>query len=714
MGLPDIPLVQLAPFLRQSAMRIAILDRNMNYLAASQGWTSDHGWGHRDLTGLNHYELHPDIPDRWKEIHRKGLAGETHSRNEDLWLRADGRKAWVQWSVGPWLDGHGNIGGIVILAEDLSSQKNTETELRLIRTLVDESNDTFEVVEPETGRIIDVNEKGPSELGCTRGEYLSLRVWDLDPTIDESDWQKAVEIIRAKGSISGEGIHRRKDGTTFPVEYNAKWVSLDRNYIVAVVRDITERNRTKEKLAESEEKYRTLFANLTERVRYWKIVRDEEGQVKTWRLVDANPATLRSWGKTLDEVKGRTPDEILGPGTSDQYRAKVQKIMTEGVPLTWEDPAPLGGKYFRYAFVPVGENIITSVSDITAIRKANEALRESDERFRQVTEAIDQVFWMTDQTKNEMLYVSPGYERIWGRTCQSLYDSPYNWLEAIHPEDRIRIRDASSKKQIIGEYDVEYRIVRPDGAVRWIHDRAFPICDAEKKVYRIAGISEDITERKRLEKEVLEIREFEQRRIGQDLHDDLCQHLAAIRILSGMLESDLAAKSLPEAEAAARITAAIRESIERARGLAHDLAPIVPGIDGLSTALERLTKKVAELFHVQCEYRFDFALEARDNMAATQIYRIVQEAINNAVKHGPAKAIVLKIVAKEDDYELVIKDNGGGFLIEDDEHQGMGLRTMKYRAGLIGGSLRVDSVAAKGTRIICTFPKTLFYPVNFA
>ncbi|MEK7268079.1 MAG: PAS domain S-box protein, partial [Nitrospirota bacterium] len=128
--------------------------------------------------------------------------------------------------------------------------------------------------------------------------------------------------------------------------------------------------------------------------------------------------------------------------------------------------------------------------------RAEDALMESEERFRQVAENIREVFWMTDPEKKQMIYVSPAYADIWGRSCESLYASPRSWLDAIHPDDRTRVLEAALTRQASGEYDEEYRIVRPDGAIRWIHDRAFPIRDHSGKVYRIAGIAACITERK--------------------------------------------------------------------------------------------------------------------------------------------------------------------------------------------------------------------------
>jgi PAS domain S-box-containing protein len=142
------------------------------------------------------------------------------------------------------------------------------------------------------------------------------------------------------------------------------------------------------------------------------------------------------------------------------------------------------------------------IHDISPQKQAEERRRETELRFRQVTENIREVFWLVDPTKKEMLYVSPAYEEIWGRSLRALYSSPGDWLEAIHPEDRGRVLEASQTKQLIGDYDEEYRIVRPDGSVRWIWDRAFPITGEDARVVRIAGVAEDITERKRAEEEI--------------------------------------------------------------------------------------------------------------------------------------------------------------------------------------------------------------------
>jgi PAS domain S-box-containing protein len=139
---------------------------------------------------------------------------------------------------------------------------------------------------------------------------------------------------------------------------------------------------------------------------------------------------------------------------------------------------------------------------------ARQARDESERRFRQLAESIREVFWLSDPSKQQVLYVSPAYETIWGRSCESIYTSPASWAEAIHPDDRDRIWQAALTRQTLGTYDEEYRIVTPHGGVRWIRDRAFPVKNDRGQIYRIAGIAEDITERKQAE---VELRESEER-----------------------------------------------------------------------------------------------------------------------------------------------------------------------------------------------------------
>jgi PAS domain S-box-containing protein len=188
--------------------------------------------------------------------------------------------------------------------------------------------------------------------------------------------------------------------------------------------------------------------------------------------------------------------------------AAIEPAELKHIDEKWLGRALPGGRYVTYAGYAAALALVLIAclaawnrSPRTMILHRTAALRESEQRFRQLAENIHEAFWLTDPVEQTVLYVSPAYEDIWGRTCASVYASPMRWLEAIHPDDRERVRRAAMTTQATGTYDEEFRIVRPDDSIRWIRDRAFPVRNPAGEVYRIAGMAEDITERKRTEDE---------------------------------------------------------------------------------------------------------------------------------------------------------------------------------------------------------------------
>jgi PAS domain S-box-containing protein len=213
---------------------------------------------------------------------------------------------------------------------------------------------------------------------------------------------------------------------------------------------------------------------------------------------------------------------------------------------------------------------------------------------------------------------------------------------------------------------------------------------------------EDITERKHLEREIMEIADRERRRIGQDLHDDLCSHLIGIEVLSEVLNRKLVEKACDEAAYAGKIRALISEAIEKARRLARGLCPVHLVAYGLESALRELCGNVSEVFDTTCELRCEETVLIHDNTVATHLFYIAREAVQNAVKHGMAKRIEVDLTLDDSIITLTVADNGPG-MEEAMETKGMGLRIMSHRANMIGASFEMKpNPEGRGTLVKCS------------
>jgi signal transduction histidine kinase len=230
---------------------------------------------------------------------------------------------------------------------------------------------------------------------------------------------------------------------------------------------------------------------------------------------------------------------------------------------------------------------------------------------------------------------------------------------------------------------------------------------------RIPGITAAALEaagRKRLEGEILRVIEMEQRRIGQDLHDGICQQLAGIELQSQSLAQALEKKARRQAAQAGQIARQLREVIGQTRSLARGLSPFILEARQCVPALKELAARTQKLFRVKCRFQARGPVAISDPAAATHLYRIAQEAVANAIRHGRAGAVMISLDSTGGKTVLAVTDNGTGFAAPARAGGGMGLRAMQYRAAMIGASLRVQTPAAGGTRILCSFQNTPSQP----
>jgi len=224
---------------------------------------------------------------------------------------------------------------------------------------------------------------------------------------------------------------------------------------------------------------------------------------------------------------------------------------------------------------------------------------------------------------------------------------------------------------------------------------------------RAPGAAEtDSDERRRLETEIVRISEREQRRIAEDLHDGLGQQLAGISCLTNVLKGNLADQASPEAETAAKIARLLAVAVAQTRSLAQGLYPVAQEPHGLMSALEGLATNVAGLFNASCRFVCRQPVLIGDNVTATHLYRIAQEAVTNALKHGRARRIKIELSATPTRIMLLVRNDGDSFRITRGPQKGLGLRIMHHRAELIGGTLAFRRMGQRGTEMLCSVPRT--------
>ncbi len=461
--------------------------------------------------------------------------------------------------------------------------------------------------------------------------------------------------------------------------------------------------KNRDALRDSEERLRAILETAVEGI----ITIDERGLIESF-----NPAAEKIFGYAARELAGQNV-KVLMPepyqhehdGYLENYRhtghAKIIGTGREVIGRRKDGttfPMELSVSELRLA----DRRMFTGfVRDITQRKEAEKELLH----YAALVESSDDAI-IGKTLDGRVTSWNRGAELIFGYTRQEMVGQP---IARLIPDDRQAEEPRILEKIKHGESVDHYETIRrrKDGKLIEISVTVSPIRDAAGNIIGASKVARDITERKRLEREIIEISNREQQRIGQDLHDGLGQELTGIELLCQVLEQKLAGKAKAESKLAGKIAEHIRDTISHTRKLARGLSPVELEINGFTSALQELAAHAQNLFHVECRLECPELVLIRNNVFATHLFRIVQEAVNNAVKHGRAKHIHISVLPAGDKIIMQVADDGIGCAKASPKNAGMGLHTMKYRAGVVGATLEVRSSAGAGTKVICVFNKNL-------
>lgn len=624
------------------------------------------------------------------------------------------------------------INAVKLGAQDFLTKKQLESNLlgRSIRYAIErkQANDRLHyhanilqnvrdsiIVTDTNGYITYWNKGSEMIFGYTADEMIGQESFKLFPDFRVDEFEDRAKVIFDGQVVTRERRAIRKDGGEIWMDTKISAMNNIRNEpvgLITVGKDITDRKMALEEL----ERHRFALSEAQKLAHLGSFQFDMNTDMSYWseemyRIFEKDHASYEP--SFEDYIKIIHPDdrervlaEFNGLESSEKDMHSEYRIVTNNGQLKY---------LFSIAHPSYNEkhkltHIFGTVLDITQRKEYEEKLASNEQRYRTLFHGANDevlVFKMTLQKEPK------NFAEVNDYTCKLLGYShaellKMNIYDIIEVE---KVDTTSCFNQLFenNELVMECNHVTKDG-------RKFPV-EVNAHLFHLNGeptvllIGRDITERRKLEQEILSISEQEQRRIGQDLHDGLGQMLTGIGLITKNLAQRLTSNKLPGAEELNEIVELIHEADEQARGLAHGLVPVNLEANGLITALKQLTEEIERMFNISCTFESSGTPLVYNNVRALHLYRIAQESISNAIKHGHSTKVSIYLNRNEGQIILRITDNGIGYENNNSQRPGMGVRIMHYRARIIGGVLNIRKTPRGGTIVSCTVPVSDL-PVN--
>lgn len=683
--------------MEQAADGILLIDATGRLVDVNPQGCGMLGFSRDEMLAFSMRELVP--PENREQVEgsiRRILAG-GHMLAESRMCRKTGGYLDVEVSAGLLENGL-----VMATVRDITRRKQTQQTLR-------ENEEKFRLITEGIGDMIAlVNTEGkrlynsPSYQRILGGVPLvgSDSFEDIHPDDRERMRELFFETVRnGRGKLASYRM-LMKDGSIRHIESDSSVIKDSRGVPVKVIivsRDVTERKVAEKALAVSHNMFATVLDGLDAVV----YVAD----MQTYEIIFANRFARMNFGA---ELAGKVCWQALQQGQDGPcpFCTNRRLVDEQGRPTgvyVWEFRNTVNQHWYQVsdqAMRWVDGRIVRMeiATDITPLKEVEEALRHSEHCLAEAQRIAHLGSWEWHIRQGVVSY-SVETARILGLPQSSRECGIDEFHRQTVSADRLAmlysLEDALREAR---PFEIEYRTRNADGHIRYLRSIAEVERDGDGKPVRLIGSIQDVTARRELERTILEIGESVRRTIGQELHDGLGQHLTGMGFVAKALEVRLAEKGIAEAADAARIVQAVTGAIEQTRTLAKGLFPVELEENGLLPALEMLAANTRRMFGIECTFQSGDPMLSFARDEAIHLYRIAQEAISNAIRHGKASHVAIGLLPTESGINLSIADNGVGIAPEAlAEGRGMGLRIMEYRAKLIGAVLRIAAAPRGGT-----------------
>lgn len=678
-----------------------------HYAEDSTGYTFD------ELSGKNW--LHDLLPEYDQLIGRdvlgsSGKRGKTFLFSSTL-VTSTADKLHVQWKAVTYRIKMGERAILLLGNPAQGKGRGRETEIDS-RTQVSLPDIMFII--NEHGIYVDFRANNPDLLLYRREKIIGARLQNAGFSDEIAEKMLAV-IAKVLKSSSMETVEFEMMTSRGLRNVEARILPIAAARVLAIIRDITERKRSAAALRTNEEKFaKAFYRNPSLMI----LIELESGE-----LVEVNPVFLELTGYRFEEVVGKTAYELglfKDPGTltrisdalmKDTSVSNLELLLNTANGdrrdiLLSADMLNVEGKQY----------LLTMGQDITARKAAEQALQESERKFREIADNINEVIWLREGQK--ILYVSPAVSEVFDVAADEMYNDFRTIIETIHPDDREKVlQSLRDELPSGGGRYVSYRVIRKTGETRWLKTKMFAV-NKDGSPKRLAGISEDVTDQVHAENELRqsreqlralsanlhEIREAERSAVAREIHDDLGQKLTALIMDLSWLKG-----KLPEDERlrgkAQEMGALVQEIITSVQQISSRLRPSLLDDLGLVSAVEWQVSEFENYSGIACSLSMNFEEVELDEMLATDIFRIVQEGLTNIARHANADSAGVNLRLNEHMLTISIEDNGAGMAESDImSSKSFGLLGIRERAYNWGGSVSFENGEPSGTVMKVSIP----------